>query len=104
LNHAKVNLLLIVVIPITLGFIAQFIWSIQLGLVCTVIYIILFMLNLPNDNFMSTNSDYQTKRVNPDYKIKKREISSLNKQNLIVLLLLAFLIILSFFVYIQQIQ
>ena len=104
LKYKKTHLLLFVLVPIILGASAQFIWGIHSSLIAGILYIILFMFNLPSGNFMGADMDYQTKRINPSYKIEKREISSLNKQTLLTLLTLVALKIASFFLYFQQIR
>ncbi|MEG0267196.1 MAG: hypothetical protein RR439_01625 [Carnobacterium sp.] len=104
MKYKNSHLLLLIFIPIVLGASAQFIWGIHSSLISGILYVILFMFNLPSGNFMGADMDYQTKRINPSYKVEKREISSLNKQTLITLLILVALTITSFFIYFQQIQ
>lgn len=104
MNHKNINLLLLMFVPIILGIIAHFVWNTHVSLIAGIIYFILFLFNLPNGSFMSTNSNYQTKRANPNYKIKKQDIRSLDKQKLIPILILVSLIILNFLIYFQQIN
>lgn len=99
-----INLVLLSIIPIFVAFLVNFIWDVHIGLLSGIFYIILFLFNLPSGSFMSTNTDYNIKRVNPHYKVEKQEVTSLSSQPLITLAILVVLIIVSFLIYLQQIQ
>lgn len=92
------------IIPIILATLTHFIWDVHLSLIAGILYVILFVFNLPSGSFMSTNSDYNIKRVNPHYKAEKQDFNSLNSQPLITLAVLVLLTIASFLIYFQQIQ
>lgn len=98
-----INLVLLSVIPIFVAFLVNFIWDVHISLLSGIFYIILFLFNLPSGSFMSTNTDYNIKRVNPHYKVEKQEFTSLSNQPLITLAILVVLTIVSFLIYLQQI-
>lgn len=99
-----VNLILLSVIPIILASLAHVIWNVHISLIAGILYIILLLFNLPSGSFMSTNTDYNIKKVNPHYKAEQQQTSSLTSQSLITLAVLILLTVVSFLVYFQQIQ
>lgn len=98
------KLFLLSIIPIFIAFLINFIWDIPISLLSGIFYIILFLFNLPSGSFISTNTDYNIKRVNPHYKLEKQDVTSLSNQPLITLAILIVLTIVSFLIYLQQIQ
>ncbi|AEB30876.1 hypothetical protein CAR_c22190 [Carnobacterium sp. 17-4] len=104
LKRKVINLVLLSIIPIFVAFLVHIIWDVPISLLSGIFYIILFLFNLPSGSFMSTNTDYNIKRVNPHYKAEKQEVTSLSNQPLITLAILIVLTIVSFLVYVQQIQ
>ncbi|MEG0553635.1 MAG: hypothetical protein RR533_08960 [Carnobacterium sp.] len=99
-----INLALLSIVPIILATLAHFIWGVHSSLIAGILYVVLFVFNLPSGSFISTNSDYNIKRVNPHYKAEKQDFSSLNSQPLITLAVLVLLTVVSFLIYFQQIQ
>src|SRR5699024_9050671 len=95
------NLVLLSILPIFVAFLVHFIWDVPISLLSGIFYIILFLFNLPSGSFMSTNTDYNIKRVNPHYKIEKQDVSSLSNQSLVPLATLIVLTIVSFLIYFQ---
>ncbi len=91
-------------VPLVLASLAHFIWNVHISLFAGILYIILLLFNLPSGSFMSTNTDYNIKRVNPHYKAEQQQTSSLTSQSLITLAVLILLTVVSFLVYFQQIQ
>ena len=101
LKRKIINLVLLSIIPIFVAFLVHFIWDVPISLLSGIFYIILFLFNLPSGSFMSTNTDYNIKRVNPHYKVEKQEVSSLSNQSLVPLVFLIVLTIVSFLIYFQ---
>ncbi|MGX7394677.1 hypothetical protein [Carnobacterium mobile] len=99
-----INLVLLIMVPLVLASLAHFIWNVHISLFAGILYIILLLFNLPSGSFMSTNTDYNIKRVNPHYKAEQQQTSSLTSQSLITLAVLILLTVVSFLVYFQQIQ
>ncbi|WP_407371677.1 hypothetical protein [Carnobacterium sp.] len=95
------NLVLLSIIPIFIAFLINLIWDVPISLLSGIFYIILFLFNLPSGSFMSTNTDYNIKRVNPHYKAEKQAIGSLSSHSIITLAILTLLIIVSFLIYFQ---
>lgn len=91
-------------VPLVLASLAHFIWNVHISLIAGILYIILLLFNFPSGSFMSTNTDYNIKRVNPHYKAEQQQTSSLTSQSLITLAVLILLTVVSFLVYFQQIQ
>lgn len=104
LKKIIISLVLLSIIPIFAAFLINLVWDTPISLLSGIFYIILFLFNLPSGSFMSTNTDYNIKRVNPHYKAEKQDVNSLNSQSLITLAILIVLTIVSFIVYLQQIQ
>ena len=98
------NLILLSIIPVFAAFLVHIIWDIPISLLSGIFYIILFLFNLPSGSFISANTDYNIKRVNPHYKVEKQDVSSLSSQSLITLAILIVLTIVSFLIYLQLIQ
>lgn len=96
MKRKRISLLLLVFAPIILGTIVYFSLGIHLSLVAGISYVVLFIFNLPNGSFISTNSDYHTKKANPNYQVEKSDISSLTTKNLSNLIIL-FLVCQHFF-------
>lgn len=101
LKRKIINLVLLSILPIFVAFLVHFIWDVPISLLSGIFYIILFLFNLPSGSFMSTNTDYNIKRVNPHYKIEKQDVSSLSNQSLVPLATLIVLTIVSFLIYFQ---
>lgn len=70
-------------VPVFIAGVIHLMFHISMPLVCTILFGILVFVLLPSDNYLSTVTDYETKRINPGYRPENKKLRRLNWTELI---------------------
>lgn len=97
MKNSLIKKLLIITIPIILGFFVKVIWNISITIGAGAGYILLLVFLLPTVDFGIT--DFTTKTINPYYKATKKTI--INSETSTILIILSAILICGFILYLQ---
>jgi hypothetical protein len=90
--------MLLIVVPIVIGFFASFIIKLQFIHILSAIYLVMLIAMIPSDSFLGNHADYQAKSLNPGHQEEKNKFSIQTKKELLDFFLVLIAAVLSLYI------